>query len=1325
MEESAGKRGERVAVKVELEAFPLKGAPIPPCRLQSIAITRGNEVGAFVLFIGTESGHVLRYSLSSPIVQDSSSFNSPSQTPPHQFVSTQSLPPIPPLSLPPSPAPLSVPVGESTSISIPLAVTQAPSAITAPSPFGTDPFSSPPVDSFLSSSPAAIASSSGGLPKFSVRDRNGIPSPQLPSHSPIRQSQHMPSPLSPHLRSSSAPLNGSLSSRGPRQQQSTQMSNSSSALISSLQTSMSRPGSSPSSPASRAIPTNATPSSFSLQTESGAPPDYDNGGAQTENFTNSPSTRPSSPLLPASAFTDPRMSGGKPGVEMVLTICKQVSKSPIETLCPLPECGRIAILSDGHVALLDLQSLNILDRLPGTKGAVTMARGLNSTLPTPYRSSFMVLEGLPEQGTRALVGRNDSMNKLFGRGRLSSKFGGLVGGLDKAFSPGRADLDGKRSGRQGRMGNLTGSARAQMDRTGGTSGLEAALTGKCLGRLAVAVKKKIILFEIRPSDAERSEDVDGLMMRDDSNRYYALKVREVTAIEGVITMAWLGDVIIAGTRHEYLLFSLTSGLPTHLYSQPQEVPWQPLLKAFPKNREALLLIDNAGIPINTEGDPAGGSLLFQILPDGIGYSPPYVLVAKQGVVEVYHHRTGSKMQSLVLADGAKGRCLVTDDDDGIFIIIANSFKVWCLRQLPLAEQLKELLKRKAFKDAERLAEEGQGESDGDTMKARLALVHAEAGFLHLFDLNFEEAVDHFLLSDIMEPAELFPFFPSLTTRWRAMVPRKRYWGLHPPPQSMKMVIESGLLAIQSGLLKSQVFVGDGSDTEDLFVGLKSGKDALVERYLTQAMENVARYLHIIRDKRELKVFEKEGVDTLLMKLYSELGASGELEELAASSNNCVLEEVESFLKGAGQLHALALLYESKGLWSLALQVWKTLAHTPDSPARYPNGGMRKHQVRRSSSEQAVAVTEAVRILEQSSDTDLVLQHISWIIGLDQNLALNVLTSSKRAARLSPEDTLLALESDRGVVQQRYLLWLVQEQGLEDSFYHTELALSLAKSAVRSLENINESLEDSQSSGVPLDSADQNARSNEHYLSTNDKIDWPTTSSTSGNLRDFLLTFLETSDYYDAKMVLDVIKESKLWKEQFVLHRKLGDEMSALRTLALKLEDSAAAEQYCAEIGQAGAYLELMEMYLDPGEGREPMHRAAVRLLHCHGTSLDPLQVLEALPLEMPLGSASETIAQLMVARVHRRRQGQIVRQLVRKDNLEARISRVEERSRHVSITAESTCGSCGARIGTKLFALYPDESVFCYKCLRRYGENARPVTHRKSDKGSPSSVVIT
>ncbi|RYR66912.1 hypothetical protein Ahy_A03g013097 [Arachis hypogaea] len=41
-------------------------------------------------------------------------------------------------------------------------------------------------------------------------------------------------------------------------------------------------------------------------------------------------------------------------------------------------------------------------------------------------------------------------------------------------------------------------------------------------------------------------------------------------------------------------------------------------------------------------------------------------------------------------------------------------------------------------------------------------------------------------------------------------------------------------------------------------------------------------------------------------------------------------------------------------------------------------------------------------------------------------------------------------------------------------------------------------------------------------------------------------------------------------------------------------------------------LRLLEMYLDPQDGKEPMFNAAVRLLHNHGESLEPLQVLEIL-----------------------------------------------------------------------------------------------------------------
>ena len=58
---------------------------------------------------------------------------------------------------------------------------------------------------------------------------------------------------------------------------------------------------------------------------------------------------------------------------------------------------------------------------------------------------------------------------------------------------------------------------------------------------------------------------------------------------------------------------------------------------------------------------------------------------------------------------------------------------------------------------------------------------------------------------------------------------------------------------------------------------------------------------------------------------------------------------------------------------------------------------------------------------------------------------------------------------------------------------------------------------------------------------------------------------------------------------------------------------------------------------------------------------------------------------------------QIVHNLSRAVDIDARLSRLEERSRHVQIDDESLCDSCDARLGTKLFAMYPDDTVVCYK----------------------------
>lgn len=266
--------------------------------------------------------------------------------------------------------------------------------------------------------------------------------------------------------------------------------------------------------------------------------------------------------------------------------------------------------------------------------------------------------------------------------------------------------------------------------------------------------------------------------------------------------------------------------------------------------------------------------------------------------------------------------------------------------------------------------------------------------------------------------------------------------------------------------------------------------------------------------------------------------------------------------------------------------------------------------------------------------------------------------------------------------------MIEDQDCDDTQFHTLYALSLAKSAIEAFEAENTY----QNSDI--------GRVDETVISDNRM-----NSIFESPLRERLQIFLSSSDLYDPEEVLDLIEGSELWLEKAILYRKLGQEALVLQILALKLEDSEAAEQYCAEIGRPDAYMQLLDMYLDPQDGKEPMFKAAVRLLHNHGESLDPLQVLEKLSPDMPLQLASETILRMFRARLHHHRQGQIVRNMSRAVDVDARLARLEERSRHVQINDESLCDSCHARLGTKLFAMYPDDTIVCYKCFRRQGES--------------------
>jgi hypothetical protein len=85
----------------------------------------------------------------------------------------------------------------------------------------------------------------------------------------------------------------------------------------------------------------------------------------------------------------------------------------------------------------------------------------------------------------------------------------------------------------------------------------------------------------------------------------------------------------------------------------------------------------------------------------------------------------------------------------------------------VVDQIKASLRRKNYKEAISLLEEF--EADGEISKDMLSFVHAQLGFLLFFDLRFEDAVNHFLLSETLLPSEIFPFIMWDPNCWSDLV----------------------------------------------------------------------------------------------------------------------------------------------------------------------------------------------------------------------------------------------------------------------------------------------------------------------------------------------------------------------------------------------------------------------------------------------------------------------------------------------------------------------------------------------------------------------------
>jgi hypothetical protein len=396
----------------------------------------------------------------------------------------------------------------------------------------------------------------------------------------------------------------------------------------------------------------------------------------------------------------------------------------------------------------------------------------------------------------------------------------------------------------------------------------------------------------------------------------------------------------------------------------------------------------------------------------------------------------------------------------------------------------------------------------------------------------------------------------------------------------------------------------------------------------------------------------------------------------------------------------------------------------------------------------------VELLTLTSSKELIWQFSPWLLKIAPELAIRIFISNKRSTPLPPDDVLEFLQPMQNFLCEQYLEYLVNVENNQDERYSTRLALLYIDSLFLT----------------------------EPYLE-NPKIAYTWQDSSQSISREKLIRLLETSESYSPQAILDRISQSALYEELIHVYNKIGNYDQVFSILVWQLQDIARAEKLCTDFKDATTttttptpntshsqsqtalpmvetyrpngtsnsaknnnnndnnavtmynpkrqlmFLTLLKTYLNPPSS-EPKQQPAVNsipplamdFLNRYPHEMDPLKVLNCLPSTIPVQAISTYLCEAVSNNIKRLREGQIIKNLRKSENLRAKCQIILASAMSTNITTDRVCPVCRKRLGDKVFALYPNGVVVHFKCFTN--PHQCPVTgHDFIKKPKPLQIV--
>jgi hypothetical protein len=683
---------------------------------------------------------------------------------------------------------------------------------------------------------------------------------------------------------------------------------------------------------------------------------------------------------------------------------------------------------------------------------------------------------------------------------------------------------------------------------------------------------------------------------------------------------------------------------------------QPSVSAvsLPRQNCAFISVGSLGLVVNPAGEPRGNPILFQNnitrAARAVACGEGVIAVVCEDGIRIADPTTGQWIQglgygeNLVPAPGQPLRASGGGAADSSVILVAGRHKVWALTPIPVEEQARDMLSRRDFAGALKLAAKGLGEG-----KAWAEEAYAQTALLLMHEGRFVEALvalEH-CSPTAFQPAELFPLFPQYTKQWEPH-PCPLHWSLSGPLEELEKWIQKSPLLRKRRQERAATATRGGTggnitNASSTSISNYTEDEVVVDKErVRDAKQALVQYLFRARVLPEVSTLD--GVDTLLMHLLIDLHAAQEAAAFAAVVPHAIRPEfVAERLETVGWRHALATLWAATGHAEPALKIWKELSdstNTTDSTVS-TTGSSTSTEMElslRERNEAIQGVTSLLKSQETCPEIPLVLSYLTWLLKVSPVDASHVL-SSRQDLKYQDIVPLLPLGEE---TRWRYLDHLVKLDSsttgadvvgsdiIEDNssiesvdgcLLHTELAMSLIASIFKAAPELKERpfVNDQEertnnavvarhrSSALPA-VLPQNGTSNSHSNNTNgtsaltatpppplsvaalvsgmSSLDPENATDPLESLRFRLRSHLETSSKIDYPQVLSLLENSSLLEEKAVVHWRQGDHKAVLRVLAVALHDVNAAVCYASVYLPPEDHRMLLHLLLNPEEEEE-------------------------------------------------------------------------------------------------------------------------------------------